>query len=116
MVTPEKMKGYEQERMSQRGDARIGLRCISGLAFRREASCDQKSGIDPRTCTTELIRSYPGPDPVSSTTICSVSTSLATRPLSFTPRFKYLSANHAVPLLIEPRIHGFTMANLLRKI
>lgn len=76
------------------GDAEISeisLQCMSGLALRREASWDQKRGIDPRTWTTELIRSNPGPDPVSSTTICSVSTSFATRPLSLTPRFKYLS-------------------------
>lgn len=60
---------------------------ISGLGLNLEASCDQKRGIEPLICTTELI--FPLHDPASSSrTICSVSTSLATRPWSLTPRFK----------------------------
>uniref|UniRef100_A0A0A9E427 Uncharacterized protein n=1 Tax=Arundo donax TaxID=35708 RepID=A0A0A9E427_ARUDO len=62
---------------------------ISGLGLSREASCDQKRGIDPRICTTALI--LPLQEPASSSnTICSVSTSLATFPWSFTPLFRYL--------------------------
>lgn len=67
----------------------LSLRIISGLGLNLEASCDQKRGIDPRICTTELI--LPLHDPASSSrTICSVSTSFATLPQSFTPLFKYL--------------------------
>lgn len=50
---------------------------------------DQIRGTEPRYCTTELIRIV-RPSVASSDTICSVSTSLATLPLLFTPRFKYL--------------------------
>lgn len=65
------------------------LHIMSGLIFIHDVSWDQKSGIDPRTCTTELI-CIGYPSGTSSTTICSVSTSLATLPFSLTPRFKYL--------------------------
>lgn len=62
---------------------------MSGFIFSLEVSCDQKSGIEPRICTTELICA--GHAWLTfSRTICSVSTSLATRPFSFTPRFKNL--------------------------
>lgn len=65
------------------------LQTISGLGLNLEASWDQNRGIEPRICTTELI--LPLHDPASSSrTICSVSTSLATLPQSFTPLFKYL--------------------------
>lgn len=62
---------------------------MSGLGLSREASCDQKRGMDPRICTMELILPFQEPAS-SSNTICSVSTSLATFPWSFTPLFKYL--------------------------
>ena len=62
---------------------------MSGLGLSREASWDQKRGIDPRICTTALILPFNEPAS-SSNTICSVSTSLATFPWSFTPLFKYL--------------------------
>lgn len=62
---------------------------MSGLRFRREVSCDQNRGIEPRFWTTELIR-VGNPSGTSSNIICSVSTSFATLPLSFTPRFRYL--------------------------
>jgi len=62
---------------------------MSGFILSHELSWDQKRGIEPRFCTTELI--WEGiPPAVSSNTICSVSTSLATLPFSLTPRFKYL--------------------------
>lgn len=68
------------------------LPIISGLGLSRPASCDQKRGIDPRICTTALI--LPFQEPASSSkTICSVSTSLATFPWSFTPLFKYLQVS-----------------------
>lgn len=67
------------------------LHMISGLGLSRDISWDQKRGMEPRCCTTELICPVPRPIPVSSfITNCSVSTSFATRPLSFTPLFKYL--------------------------
>lgn len=65
---------------------------ISGLGLNLEASWDQKRGIEPRICTTELI--LPLLSPASSSRIsCSVSTSFATRPRSFTPLFRYLQYN-----------------------
>jgi len=68
------------------------IHIISGLRFRREVSCDQNRGIEPRFCTTEHI--WTGrPSGTSSNTICSVSTSFATLPLSFNPRLKYLHNN-----------------------
>lgn len=72
---------------------------ISGLRFKREVSWDQKSGIDPRFCTTELIcREHSCGE--SSNIICSVSTSLATCPFSFTPRFKYLDQKWKYNIII----------------
>lgn len=69
---------------------RTNLQTISGLGLNLEASWDQNRGIEPRICTTELI--LPLHDPASSSrTICSISTSLATLPQSFTPLFKYLN-------------------------
>jgi hypothetical protein len=65
------------------------IHIMSGLRFSREDSCDQKSGIEPRFCTTELICTGCSSE-TSSNTTCSVSTSLATLPFSFTPRFRYL--------------------------
>ena len=65
------------------------IHIISGLIFKREVSCDQKRGIEPRFWTTELIRTG-DPSAISSNTICSVSTSFATRPFSLTPRLRYL--------------------------
>ena len=62
---------------------------MSGFKFKREVSWDQKSGIEPLFWTTELI-CVGHPSGTSSNTICSVSTSFATLPFSFTPRFKYL--------------------------
>jgi len=62
---------------------------ISGLIFRREVSCDQKRGIEPRFWMIELIL-MGRPSGTSSKTICSVSTSFATLPFSLTPRLKYL--------------------------
>lgn len=85
---------YRQSKQFQPTTSKINSKChnihiISGLILRREVSCDQKSGIDPRFWTTELI-CMGNPSGTSSNTICSVSTSLATLPFSFTPRFKYL--------------------------
>ena len=60
----------------------------------REVSWDQKRGIEPRICTTEVI-CVGHPAGALSITICSVSTSLATLPFSFTPRFKYLHQQKA---------------------
>jgi hypothetical protein len=61
---------------------------MSGFGLSLLVSCDQKSGIEPRFCTTLVIGQWPFPTD-SSATSCSVSTSFATRPLSLTPRFKY---------------------------
>jgi hypothetical protein len=65
------------------------IHIMSGLRFNREVSWDQKRGIEPRFCTTELI-CIEHPSGASSKTNCSVSTSLATLPFSLTPRFRYL--------------------------
>jgi hypothetical protein len=62
---------------------------ISGLIFRREVSCDQNRGIEPRFWMTELI-GMGRPSGTSSKIIGSVSTSFATLPFSLTPRLKYL--------------------------
>lgn len=51
-----------------------------------DVSCVQKVGMDPRICKKELKVPSLGP---SSCTICSSSTSLATLPVSDTPRFRY---------------------------
>jgi hypothetical protein len=74
------------------------LHIMSGFIFSGEASWDQKRGIEPRIWTTELI-CIGDPSQASAKTICSVSTSLATLPLSLTPRFKYL--HHKIK---KPRI------------
>jgi hypothetical protein len=67
------------------------LHIILGLIFNFDVSCDQNRGIEPLFCTTELTSAGPG---TASHTICSVSTSFATRPFSFTPLFKYLLSIH----------------------
>lgn len=64
-------------------------RIMSGFGLRRDASCDQKRGIDPRIWTTEDTSHRDIPDS-SFVMICSVSTSFATLPLSFTPLLRYL--------------------------
>lgn len=88
--------------MKNRSETR-DIHIISGLRFNREVSCDQKSGIDPRFWMTELI-CVGNPSGTSSNTICSVSTSLATRPSSFTPLFRYL---HYAKKKVD-NIQGFT--------
>lgn len=81
------------------------IHIISGLRFRREVSCDQKRGIEPRFWTTEHI--WTGrPSGTSSNTICSVSTSLATLPLSFTPRLKYLNKNNHINEVVNCTHHS----------
>ena len=81
------------------------IHLISGLIFKREVSCDQNSGMEPRFWTTELICKG-NPSGTSSKTICSVSTSLATLPFSFTPRFKYLNR--------EAPVRGVPMWKLIK--
>ena len=92
---------------------------MSGLGLRRELSWDQKRGMEPRCCTTELTCPVPGPIPVSSfITNCSVSTSLATRPLSFTPLFKYPQREHtctlSYPIESPASYHRYTMYGELK--
>jgi len=82
------------------------IHIISGLIFKREVSCDQNSGMEPRFWTTELI-CMGNPSGTSSKTICSVSTSLATLPFSFTPRFKYLNR--------EAPVRGVPMWKLIKQ-
>ena len=82
------------------------IHIISGLIFKREVSCDQNSGMEPRFWTTELI-CMGNPSGTSSKTICSVSTSLATLPFSFTPRFKYLNR--------EAPVRGVPMLKLIKQ-
>lgn len=66
------------------------IHIISGLILNFEVCWDQKRGMDPLFCTTEVIAEEISPG-ISSDTICSISTSLATSPFSLTPRFRYLS-------------------------
>ena len=82
---------------------------IVGRAATTEASCDQNTGMDPRICTAletaieeakDALRVSLQKMPSDATrresrdgaasTICSVSTSFATRPRALTPRRRYL--------------------------
>lgn len=78
---------YEKKSFSR--DMIKNLHKISGLIGHFVVSWDQKRGMDPLRCTIDVI-SHGISSCVSSNTICSISTSLATLPSSLTPRLKNL--------------------------
>ena len=70
--------------------------------------CPAQWVLSGLACTRDASRGNPVRQSKPASTTCSISTSFATLPASFTPRLRYLQARHEAPFAVHIRSMCFT--------